>query len=683
MAKVDEMSVMGVPNQGLPARLATWLRTLGNKSGSNSIIGPMWAFVIVAILGGSTILVVRDIRFTELADSARKQIVLIETARYIDQKDKTTDAGGYFHPTPASMPVRKSPPVHRATSTGGYRVFSRTAGAGRLLAPQGMKDHNLFESLTKPPYQSVIATETTLAGPALTYASAIVLEERCQSCHVARNVMISADRRPGQITAIEILTIKGEWAIWAALGDLKFILAAVLLALLAMLVLLLRARGETVEAAKQLRVQQKDAADLQREYRIRTEEQQAAKEKAEAANKAKSQFLSIMSHELRTPLNAIIGFSETIADEPFGPLGHEKYNEYLGDVLNSGQHLLSLVNDLLDMSRVESGKMNLKNEQIEIETLISSVIRLMSPEARMHQVRLDARVSPGLGKVWGDERALRQVLINVVNNAVKFTDADGHVTITADESQSGSMLIQVVDTGCGIDPEKSKLVFETFEQGADGYARTHEGAGLGLSIAKALVEQHDGTISLESSPGIGTVVTLVLPPSRVLPDEDDDVTILDEEDLSDDPDFASVLVLEYAGVTKQFFKGSGEFIIGRNNQKKLTQTCDFVVDDRHVSRPHARIIYDAGSFYLVDESRLGTYVYFEDADPEFIHKNVSSPLTLCGWISLGAPLNENPDHQIAFERVLPDSNAHAGADDGDGSDDSLSARDVAPPASAA
>jgi signal transduction histidine kinase len=228
----------------------------------------------------------------------------------------------------------------------------------------------------------------------------------------------------------------------------------------------------------------------------------------EAANRHKSEFLANMSHELRTPLNAIIGFSEVLLQRLFGDL-NPKQEEYLRDILGSGQHQLALVNDILDLSKVEAGKMELDLAPTAIGPLVDTGLLLLRERATRHGIELSAQVDPAVGIISADERKLKQVLVNLLSNAVKYTPDGGHVLVNADR-QDGEIVIAVSDTGVGIAPEDQQRIFEEFQQTRVG-RQTEGSTGLGLGLAKRLVELHGGTISVRSAVGEGSTFTVRLP----------------------------------------------------------------------------------------------------------------------------------------------------------------------------
>jgi PAS domain S-box-containing protein len=240
----------------------------------------------------------------------------------------------------------------------------------------------------------------------------------------------------------------------------------------------------------------------------------AARDQADRANRAKSEFLARVSHELRTPLNAILGFSEIMRSEALGPLGG-RYREFAQDIYDSGQHLLAIINDILDLTRVEAGRFELHEEVIEVAELLDTVRRLVAGRAEAAGLRLAVEMDVGLPALRGDKRVLKQVLLNLLSNAVKFTPVGGGVRVAADREPEGGIAIVVQDDGIGIAPADIPKVLEPFGQVDSALARRHAGAGLGLPISRALVELHGGRFALESMPGRGTRVTVRLPPDRV------------------------------------------------------------------------------------------------------------------------------------------------------------------------
>ncbi len=238
---------------------------------------------------------------------------------------------------------------------------------------------------------------------------------------------------------------------------------------------------------------------------------QDAKESAERAYAAKSQFLANMSHELRTPLNAIIGFSEMMKQQLLGPLGNEKYVEYIGGILESGEHLLDLISDILDMSKIEAGKYELDLEEVNIAKTVKLALHMTSSRAADNKVKIDVEsdIREDL-KIVADRRALLQVLLNILSNAIKFTKENGHVQLSIEERER-DITIVIADNGIGIPANKLASITNPFEQVSSHYTREHDGSGLGLAITKELVQLHGGLLLIDSEEGVGTTVTVRFP----------------------------------------------------------------------------------------------------------------------------------------------------------------------------
>jgi len=243
---------------------------------------------------------------------------------------------------------------------------------------------------------------------------------------------------------------------------------------------------------------------------------QTAKDDAEKANLAKSEFLASMSHDLRTPLNAIMGFSQLMTTNTFGPLGHEKYEGYAGDIHKSGTLLVSLIDDILDLSKIEAGKYKLYEENLDIVVLVNSSVTMISTLAQATRIRLSMNAEAGLPLLRGDERSIVQILNNLLSNAVKFTPQDGKIDISVTLDESDTIRIQVADSGIGMTEEGIIKALKPFEQADSAHSKRHEGTGLGLHLCQKLMKMHGGAVEIESDNGAGTTVTVRFPPERTI-----------------------------------------------------------------------------------------------------------------------------------------------------------------------
>ncbi len=259
---------------------------------------------------------------------------------------------------------------------------------------------------------------------------------------------------------------------------------------------------------------QKDAliAELEEEKSISDE----ARRRAEAANKAKSRFLATMSHELRTPLNAIMGFSEVMKAEILGPMPNPTYREYAGNIHESGAHLLNLINEILDLSRIEAGRYELHEEPMRLSDVAEDCHRLLKLRAQNKGLEFIEDYQPGLPQIWVDQRAIRQICLNLISNALKFTPRGGRIIITIAPTLDGGQLLSIRDTGPGIPKEEIPKVLQAFGQGSLAHQTAEGGTGLGLPIVKSLIELHGGTFELRSELRKGTEAVVKLPKSRVL-----------------------------------------------------------------------------------------------------------------------------------------------------------------------
>ena len=240
-----------------------------------------------------------------------------------------------------------------------------------------------------------------------------------------------------------------------------------------------------------------------------------AKEEAEYANRAKSEFLANMSHEVRTPLNAILGFAQMLEGETFGPLGSDKYREYVRDIHASGIHLLDVINDVLDVSKIEAGQLDFVKTEVDVRELVNDCARMIGDRARASNVDVSLRIPEDVPRLWADERRVKQILLNLLSNGIKFSSSGGRVTVEVVRSGDGALAFVVEDTGIGIETEDLPKVTQPFGQVDDPAIRAHQGTGLGLSLVRSLTEMHGGTLVIESKVGTGTTVIVTFPGARL------------------------------------------------------------------------------------------------------------------------------------------------------------------------
>ncbi len=245
-----------------------------------------------------------------------------------------------------------------------------------------------------------------------------------------------------------------------------------------------------------------ELVELNRKYMRETE-------RAEAANRAKSEFLANMSHELRTPLNAIIGFSEVMESALFGPLGSDRYEEYAHDIQSSGNYLLGVINDILDMSKIEAGQFSMDREEIDLCPLIHETARVIALQAAQKSITVETRIAEPM-RIFADRRAIKQIAINLLSNAIKFTGQGGHITVRA-RKVAGAMALSIEDNGCGIPKSALGKLGRPFEQVQNQFSKNHTGSGLGLAISRSLAELHGGALKIRSREGLGTIVSVRIP----------------------------------------------------------------------------------------------------------------------------------------------------------------------------
>ncbi|WP_439816523.1 ATP-binding protein [Zavarzinia sp. CC-PAN008] len=394
---------------------------------------------------------------------------------------------------------------------------------------------------------------------------------------------------------------------------------------------------------------QEVADGLRRQLDATRAEISTLKIEAQHAALSKAQFLARMNHELRTPLNAVLGFSELIA-----AMGRDasldQARSYAESIVEGGRQLERILRDVLEMARIEAGKIDLEIAPVPVATLLGSVMQLVRRDAEQRGVRLDCEPAPDM-RLMVDESALRRALVHVVGNAVKFTRRDGHVHIGARFDSGRGFVFSITDTGIGMDPGLVEHLMQPFTQADERLSREYEGAGLGLPLARGLVEIHDGSLEVETRLGVGTRIEVILPRYRVeggtAPDE---ATIVDFDTQPQAP-FSHRLVLSFEGRDITMFAGSGTVLLGRNRDKPNEVRCDVVVDDPRVSRPHARIRFEQGGFILTDHSQRGTYVV-QGGRTAFLRQDGHLMLQGEGAIYLGVDPSNREMSPVRYHHVV-------------------------------
>jgi signal transduction histidine kinase len=342
------------------------------------------------------------------------------------------------------------------------------------------------------------------------YTTAIRMGENCVACHNSHPDSPKTDWKVGDMRGAQQVIVPvsdiGALPMDQFLEPTLLIGAVLGLGTLLVTVLISRLRRSAEESRRLAALTETRNAELIH-----------ATAAAEQASRAKSEFLANMSHELRTPLNAIIGFSDIMHREQLGSLGQPRYREYAEDINNCGQHLLDIINDILDMAKIEADRFEMQDERIALPILLESCLRLMRDRAESGGVTLESRLAPDLPLLRADNRALKQILLNVLSNAVKFTGRGGHVTLSARlDRDHHQLVVAVSDTGCGISAADLERIFQPFIQADGSISRRHEGTGLGLAIVKALSDRQDITVDVASELGKGTSVTLRFARERLL-----------------------------------------------------------------------------------------------------------------------------------------------------------------------
>jgi signal transduction histidine kinase len=406
-------------------------------------------------------------------------------------------------PLPATLTIELGERLTHEGGGRGFRLFSNLPFPGRSGRQLDGFEVEALRVTAADPTRPFVRYEERDGDTVIRYATAVLMGPTCVACHNSHPDSPKTDWREGEPRGVQEVTLSVTGS--SAPGYRDLLDSVLFYGLLAGAGLLLI--GALLGRLKRSVRETQALADLAQQ---RNSELLVAKTEAERANHAKSEFLANMSHELRTPLNAIIGFSDVMSRQLLGPLGSDKYRIYADDIGNSGKHLLQIINDVLDMAKIEAGRGELTLATCDIGEIVAACLRMVSERAEAGQIMLATESAGDLPPLIADERALRQVLLNLLSNAVKFTRPGGCVTVATAAAESG-LVITVADTGIGIAEQDLAHVLEPFAQADGGLARNFEGTGLGLPIARALMALHGGSLELASAAGVGTTVTLRLP----------------------------------------------------------------------------------------------------------------------------------------------------------------------------
>ena len=413
-------------------------------------------------------------------------------------------------PLPITLTMELGQHLSERESGASFGIFSAYPFMRRQDRVLDDFEQSALAALAADPLKPYVRFTEVNGKRVVRHAAAIRLGENCVACHNSHPDSPKLDWKIGDMRGAQQVIVPvtsiGAMTINQFLEPTLLIGGVLGLGTLLVMLLVSRLRRSAEESRRLATLTEERNAELIE-----------ATTAAEQASRSKSEFLANMSHELRTPLNAIIGFFDIMYREQIGPIGQPRYREYAEDINNCGQHLLEIINDILDMAKIEAGRFEMHDERISLPTLLESCLRLMRDRAETGGVILESRLAPDLPLLRADTRALKQILLNLLSNAVKFTGQGGRVTLMADtDPASGELIVSVADSGCGISAADLERIFQPFIQADGSISRRHEGTGLGLAIVKALSDRQDVTIAIASEVGEGTRIDLRFSPERLL-----------------------------------------------------------------------------------------------------------------------------------------------------------------------
>jgi signal transduction histidine kinase len=476
-------------------RRAAIMAFLGSREGYGLIGVILFAAALAAILGYGFYQASLQAFVENKTDEKATALQLVDAfvSNYsILRKELDADRA----PVPASFRAHSIELFNRARGAENVLRIRWIGRAGRSIATPPLDSHmaDVIESFVGKPDPMPVSRFVTVGGEQVfrTVYPSVAHDRSCVDCH----------NRIQPEQSWQLDDVMGAFSIDAPAGPFLRGLRFECVGIALVVFLLIGGVGSWVSV---------------NHYR-RIAEREAAREKAETANRAKSSFLATMSHELRTPLNAIIGFSDMMRSKILGEIGNERYHPYIVDIHDSGAHLLQIITDILDLSKAESGKLDLNEDIFDLRDVVRSVCQLTSGRVAAGGLTVKIDLPSDLPPLRADERKIKQVLLNLISNAVKFTPAGGAIELSARCDREKGLVLVIADTGIGIPREDLDRVLEPFEQADSSLSRQHEGTGLGLPLVRAMVELHGGTVELKSMIGVGTQVIVTLPAERLFYD---------------------------------------------------------------------------------------------------------------------------------------------------------------------
>ena len=513
----------GTNDDMAPRSTASLTGRLGNALVSRPVLTlTIYALVGIALIAGAMYRVITDASYSTAREAAVSYSAAVSSLRdyYSSEVVPRAQSAGVTvtHdyraianaiPLPATLTIELGEKASQHRSGGEFRLFSDFPFPWRANGgPRDETERAMLAELSGGNVDSFSAVETVDGRRFLRYATPVRMKESCLGCHNDHPETPRGDWRVNDVRGVQSVRLPMPDLLTPSnfphYGMLLFMFAGLLGGLL-LFAMLLRHLQQALATERNL-VQLAEHRNF---------ELGEAKTAAEAANRSKSEFLANMSHELRTPLNAIIGFSEVIKAELFGKIDNVRYREYAQDIHGSGRHLLDLINDILDLSKVETGAEELHEETIVVPEVARAILALVEHHARQKKIELYVTVPQDLPRLRADIRKLKQILVNLLINAIKFTNPGGVVTFSAECRGERGFVFEITDTGIGIAPEDIPKAMSQFGQVDSALNRRHQGSGLGLPLTKALIELHGGTFELQSTVGVGTTATVYLPVKRI------------------------------------------------------------------------------------------------------------------------------------------------------------------------